>query len=244
MWTWYNSVLTNIIDRAPNVKSFFLKVESDEVFKFQAGQFITLDLPIHEKRLKRWRSYSIANSPNDENIIELCIVLLPDGLGTNYLFNEVEIGDVIKFKGPTGAFVLPESVSSEDNLMLVATGTGIAPVRSIILDELSKGNKTPNIKLIFGTRKIEDILYYNEWKELSDANAKFSFEIALSREENNSDGFHQGYVHKVYKGIIENGEYYPDYIFGCGWNKMVDEMKEECAKMGLEKTKIILEGYG
>ena len=73
-WKWYDSTIVKIEDQTPNTKRFW--VEVPEVLPFKAGQFVTMDLPIAEKRLKRWRSYSIANAPDGGSLLEFCIVYL------------------------------------------------------------------------------------------------------------------------------------------------------------------------
>ena len=63
MWKWYESEIVSIKEQSLTTRLFKLKVHGDEPISFKAGQFVTMDLPISEKRLKRWRSYSIANAP-------------------------------------------------------------------------------------------------------------------------------------------------------------------------------------
>lgn len=237
-WQWYDSKVVEIRDMSPTVKQFFLEVEGIENFEFKAGQFITLDLPISEKRLKRWRSYSIANHPSGTNIIELCIVYLDGGLGTDYLFNEVEVGTNIRFKGPSGAFYLPEEVSKD--LVMICTGTGVAPFRSMLFDLIREKKAHERIHLIFGARKSEDILYRAEFEKISKDWEWFTYDICLSREES-WDGI-KGYVHQVYmqKEFSENTKFYL-----CGWSKMIDEAVENLlSKKKIDKKEIIYELYG
>ena len=68
---WQQGIVTNIIDETPVTKRFMIRVPGVEKFDFQPGQFVTLDLPIHEKKTKRWRSYSIASAPDGSNQFEL-----------------------------------------------------------------------------------------------------------------------------------------------------------------------------
>ena len=68
---------------------FGLNLFPEQPFHFEPGQFVTLDLPIHEKPSKRWRSYSIASWPDETAVFELVIVLLEGGAGTKYLFEEI-----------------------------------------------------------------------------------------------------------------------------------------------------------
>ena len=77
---WRTGIVTKIIDETKATRRFWIQIPEVESFDFKPGQFVTLDLPIHEKRNKRWRSYSIASSPDGTNIIELVIVQLEGGL--------------------------------------------------------------------------------------------------------------------------------------------------------------------
>src|SRR5258706_8158936 len=97
---WHKGKVIRIDDHTHNIKRFWIEVPDASSFDFVPGQFITLDLPIHEKVNKRWRSYSIASWPDNTNVFELIIVLLEGGIGTKYLFNEVKIGSELSFRGP------------------------------------------------------------------------------------------------------------------------------------------------
>src|SRR6187551_3344043 len=127
---WRTGKVIKIEQQTYHTRRFFIQVPELEVFDFKPGQFVTLDLPIHEKPNKRWRSYSIASHPGGTNIIELVIVLLDDGAGTHYLFNHVEIGTEVPLRGPQGVFILPEPIDKD--LFFICTGTGIAPFRSMV----------------------------------------------------------------------------------------------------------------
>lgn len=239
-WKWYDSKLIKIEDVSPTVKKFYLKVEEIENFEFEAGQFITLDLPISEKRLKRWRSYSIANAPNGTNVIELCIVLLEGGLGTEYLFKEVKIGDPIKFKGPSGAFYLPEKV--EKDLVMVCTGTGVAPFRSMLHDIINEKKAHKNIHLIFGARYEHDILYRHEFERIAAEHKFFTYDVCLSREEH-WEGY-RGYVHQVYMSMSES-ELQNTKFYLCGWSQMIDEaVANLLLEKKIDKSNVIYELYG
>ncbi|RYZ79661.1 MAG: oxidoreductase, partial [Proteobacteria bacterium] len=89
---WRTGKVIRIENETSSTRRFWIEIPELPSFDFKPGQFVTLDLPIHEKPAKRWRSYSIASWPDGTNIFELVIVLLEGGLGTNYLFNEVSVG--------------------------------------------------------------------------------------------------------------------------------------------------------
>jgi len=220
---WLYGLVQQIEDVTPTTRIFYLEIENVERFEFQPGQFITLDLPISEKRLGRWRSYSIANAPNASNLLELCIVNLEGGAGTDYLFNEINIGDKLKFKGPDGMFVLPKDLSNE--LVLICTGTGVAPFRSMIHYAIQNEKDFNNIHLIFGTRTFDQILYLDEFKNLAREHPNFKYDVCLSREEITTDHegiYHQGYVHSVYLNKYKKRKENRMFLI-CGWSKMIDQ---------------------
>jgi ferredoxin-NADP reductase len=236
---WYDAEIIEIKNLSPNTKQFTLSIQDVDTFSFIPGQFITFDLPVSEKRLDRWRSYSIASAPVGNNIIELCIVRSENGLGTKYLFEDVKEGSILKCKGPDGSFVIPSDFDNE--IIMLCTGTGVAPFRSMLKHIESQNISFQKIHLIFGTRYETGILYQDEWEYLSKKNSKFQYDVALSREK--SDRFHQGYIHdiyiKKYATLSANRTFYI-----CGWSGMVDEAINQISMMGYDRSQIKYELYG
>ena len=242
---WYQANIKKITNLTPHTKSFDLEVEGEDAFPFKAGQFITMDLPISEKRLGRWRSYSLANPPKEGNQLELCIVRLDEGNGTKYLFEDVEPGDSVKFKGPDGNFVLPENLDRE--IIFLCTGTGVAPFRSMIQYVMNEGVMFKKMHLIFGTRKREDILYEEEFTKLAKERTNFRYDVCLSREEQSDewpDHYHRGYIHQVYMDHYQDKN--DDRLFLiCGWSNMIDEaVANLMTKMEYQPQQIKYELYG
>jgi CDP-4-dehydro-6-deoxyglucose reductase len=235
MWNWQTATLERVVQIAPATRSFFLRVQNTSEFLFRAGQFITLDLPVSTKRLQRWRSYSIASVPDGGNLIELCIVRLDGGLGTAYLFDTLQIGDTLTFKGADGTFILPEN--PPEKMIMIATGTGIAPFRSMI-GVLSQIKNPPKMQLIFGTRTADGILYKKEWADLETKNLDFEFSVALSRSDEPNTT--RGYVHEIYTKTFDPQAHY----FLCGWKNMIDEAVAKLKKMGLPAANLHYELYG
>lgn len=234
---WRKGNVIRIEDFTHNTRRFWIEVSELETFDFIPGQFVTLDLPIHEKPNKRWRSYSISSWPDGSNIFELLIVHTPGGLGTTYLFNEVKVGDELTFRGAQGVFTLPPSL--EKDVFFICTGTGIAPFRSMVNHIQLHNTTIKNIHLIFGCRKKEDLLYYDELKELEQTLPGFHYHPTLSREH--WEG-HHGYVHPIYQELCKNK---PDALFFlCGWKHMIDEAKKHILEIGYDKKAIHLELYG
>jgi CDP-4-dehydro-6-deoxyglucose reductase len=244
MLPWQQGKVIAIEQAAPATKKFFIEV--NEVFNFEPGQFVTLDLPIHEQKNKRWRSYSIASSPNNSNVFELVIVWLEGGAGTTYLFSEVVVGTMLNIRGPQGKFVLPQAIDKD--LYLICTGTGVAPFRSMVNYLHSNNINHKNIYLVFGCRKFDDCLYKDELLSLQSKQSNFYYKPAFSREGLVDDWASKGYVHGVYESIIEsnkvNETISPATFYLCGWKNMIDEAKQRILSFGYDKHDIHLELYG
>ncbi len=245
-WKWYDSKVIRIHDESPATKRFWLQVEEEDSIPFQAGQFVTMDLPIHEKRLKRWRSYSIANAPDNSNVLEFCIVHMDGGGATRYFFEEVSIGTPIRFKGPDGNFVMREPLDKD--LVFICTGTGIAPFRSMIQDIVLQKKPHRNIHLIFGTRNATGILYRGEFEALQQSLPGFRYSVALSRETPNPADFpfevQHGYIHPIYLRDYQTPR--PDVDFYiCGWSNMIDDaVANLIVNLGYDKSQVHYELYG
>ena len=237
---WYDGTILEIKQLSPEVRQFTLRVEGNEEFRFLPGQFVTMDLPVGEKRLQRWRSYSIANAPDESNILEFCIVKMDGGLATSYLFDQVNIGDSIRFKGPDGGFVLPDDLQKE--IVMICTGTGVAPFRSMIRYVIDKRLSFKKIHLIFGTRNSDGILYRQEFEQSALDYPGFHYSVALSRE--NTENFHHGYVHPIY--MADYASKRDDILFMiCGWSRMIDETVENLiVRLGYDKAQVRYELYG
>ncbi|GEO09423.1 ferredoxin--NADP reductase [Segetibacter aerophilus] len=238
---WRTGIVVQIKEETPLTRRFWIQIPEVESFNFIPGQFVTLDLPIHEKKNKRWRSYSIASSPDGTNVIELVIVFLEGGAGTTYIFNEVKEGSELLLRGPQGVFVLPQTIDRD--LFLICTGTGVAPYRSMLHN--IKRNKIPhkNVYLIFGTRLFKDCLYYEELRELQNDIEGYVYLPTFSREAEENSSIRKGYVHSVYEEIVSKNK--PNaYFYLCGWKNMIDEAKERILALGYDKKDIHLELYG
>jgi CDP-4-dehydro-6-deoxyglucose reductase len=237
---WRTGTVIKIEDASTTTRRFWIQIPELDSFNFKPGQFVTLDLPIHEKTNKRWRSYSIASAPDGTNIIELVIVLLEGGLGTTYLFNEIKVGSNITLRGPVGVFTLPETLDKD--LYLICTGTGVAPFRSMVTWIHQQKIAHKNIHLIFGCRKMHDCLYGLELKALELKENNFFYHPVFSREDAVPDGAYNGYVHAVYEQLLAAKN--PSQFYLCGWKNMIDEAKQRIMAAGYDKKDIHLEIYG
>jgi CDP-4-dehydro-6-deoxyglucose reductase len=234
---WQTGIVKRIEDITYNTRRFWIEMPGMERFDFIPGQFVTFDLPIHEKRNKRVRSYSIASWPDNTNTFELLIVLDDKGLGTNYLFNEIKPGSELKLRGPQGVFILNKPI--EKDIFFICTGTGIAPFRSMLHDIKINGIPHKNIYLVYGCRTQKDLLYFDEFKALEKEIENFYYIPTLSREQ--WDG-NTGYVHAIYESLCIERK--PAEFYLCGWTGMVDDGRKIIEGMGYGSKDIHFELYG
>lgn len=234
---WQTGIVQRIEQATPNTRRYWIELPETERFHFKPGQFVTLDLPIHEQRTKRWRSYSIASVPGDNNVIELVIVYVEGGAASKYIFEEIKEGSMLTLRGPSGVFVISETLDKD--LYLICTGTGIAPFRSML--QYVNINSIPHrqIHLLFGTRTQADLLYHDELRDLERMMPGFTYRPTLSREEWEGD---TGYVHCIYEELCAHRA--PASFMLCGWRAMIDEAKDRILNMGYDKKDIHVEIYG
>ena len=235
---WHEVTVIGVINEGQNTRRYFLEFDNLEFFDFKSGQFVKLE--IKEGLV---RSYSIASSLKKTRRIELLIVRNEEGVVTPYLFDQIKIGDKMKISGPYGNFILPNNPNEtfKGDVCFIATGTGIAPIRGMIQDLIFGGFKG-QIFLIFGNRKMEDILYREKFEALTRLHSSFHFYPTLSQETRDVWKGKKGRVHTLYQNIYRDQR--PCDFFICGWSQMVKEAKENILALGYDKSQIHVENYG
>jgi ferredoxin-NADP reductase len=235
-YQFFDCRVEDVIDESDLVKRFFIRFPDEIPFSFKSGQFVMLDLPIQSKVTNR--AYSIASAPSEDNIFELAIVINPDGIGSPYIFEHIKKNSVVKCTKALGKFGLPETI--DDDLCLVCTGTGIAPLRSMTLDIYNRNLPHKNIFLVFGNRWTKDILYRLEMESLEKKFPGFQFLPVLSRDNPGWTG-KKGYVHPIYEELFSDKR--PAHFYICGWPDMIREARSRIEAMGYDRKRIRFELY-
>ncbi len=241
-----NSVVTQIMQVSPTMKIIRVKPDSWELPDFTAGQFISLGLPAtaqrcpdsepEEKEYKPGkvirRLYSIASSSVLKEYIEFYITIVRSGALTPRIFN-LQIGDRIELgKRTSGMFTLKE-VPEGFNIVLIATGTGVAPYISMIRSNaLQKGIE--KLAVIHGAANSWDLGYSSELTLIESMSDKFSYIPTILKPEKEPAGWHGDtrFIQDMWKeGIMEKTwglKPSPDntHIFLCGNPDMTSTMKE------------------
>jgi ferredoxin-NADP reductase len=243
---------------------FVFVIDELESFNFTAGQFVSAVAPDANGKIQT-RAYSIASAPNG-NRFELCVNRVEEGFFSNHLADlpDLPIGSEIQIHGPHGHFILHEPITDS---ILVATGTGVAPMRGYLqwlypADGPDRCNGK-QIWLVYGTRYESDIYYHEEFEALSSRQPNFHYLPMLSRAQESWTGL-RGYVQEHVARIIEEraaqlGQPLPApppdpatpaseltfdiYAYICGLNEMVSGVRERLTALGWHRKQIVFERY-
>lgn len=199
-------------------------------FEYQAGQFVLLKIDDLS------RAYSIARAPQKGCCrVFLNIEIVPDGRFSP-LLDKVEIGGEVDIQGPFGYFVMKSEPTK--NLVFVATGVGIAPLKAMIETELQQNPLRP-IKLFFGVRSEEDIFYKEIFEKLAEEHPYFDFVLTLSRpRENRNRATGRVTAHLAKTKFDKNTDFYL-----CGAKPMIDDTKKILLEAGHPEEQIYFEQF-
>lgn len=229
----YPTTLEKIAVYSDSVRSFFMKLDGGRTTGFTAGQFYMAHVPRDANFVKK--PYSIASPPSMKDCLELCIKRVESGYVSNYFFRMKE-GDKLPLQGPYGKFIIKEPAAEQ--LIFVATGTGIAPLRSMFRDLLEKGSRTPML-CILGVRYENEILYHDEFRALEQRHPTFKFIPTISRPQTWTG--EKGYVQEKLKAFVTPGP--TKHIYICGLEPMIRAVEETAKQMGFAKEQIHYEIY-
>lgn len=232
----FNTKIEKVMDLGiQDTRHFKLVFEPGTTFDFEAGQFVNViaQLPHTEKPIKR--PYSIDSPPYEKGYLDLVWKRVEGGLMTNYLWTLKE-GQSLTVQGPLGRFGLKKPLAKR--LVFVATGTGIAPFRSMIF-QLFKEGTDRDVWLIFGNRYETDILYESEWKDLAAKHSNFHFVPTVSRPKQWKG--ETAYVQKLLPQHIPSPQ--DTHLYICGLTNMINEVQKTAFEMGFAKEQIFFEKY-
>ncbi len=229
--------LTRSLSLSEQTKHLELEVQGTHPFGFVAGQWLSFktNKPDGEEII---RAYSIASPPGDDNRFALCLNRVQDGYMSNFLCDMKE-GDEIRCQGPFGNFILRPPLR---DTLFIATGTGIAPFRSMLHWLLADPVRHQNRQfcLVFGNRTEQDIYYHKEFLSLASQHANFQYLPTLSRGGPDWQGL-RGYVQEHVPRIVQGRTDMHAYI--CGLDKMIKANRELLKGLGWDRKSILYEKY-
>jgi CDP-4-dehydro-6-deoxyglucose reductase len=217
---------------APEVRHFVFEVPEAAEFPFIPGQWVSCEETVNEEQITR--AYSIASAPHG-NRFDLCLNRVQNGHLSPYLFR-MHPGDAIEMRGPFGTFIFREPPADS---VLVATGTGIAPFRSMLQARLAKDSRN-RITLLFGVRHEHSLLYRDEFESLESQHPGFRFWPTLTRPEPGWTG-RTGRIQQHLAEAVGSRRDLDVYI--CGLREMVDEVRAMLRDLGFDRKRMVYEKY-
>lgn len=228
----YRSMVERKRFLTPDIVELRLKLLSPNSISFLPGQYILLKMPPRGDSKTLMRPFSIASSSKETSFIELNIRLNPEGVFSPWIFNSLQEGQEIGFSGPRGNFYIQ---NTNNPMLMIAGGSGMAPVRSI-LKTMADNDIQRKVLFFFGAVSQKDLFYIDEMAELKNRLSDFRFIPALSGEPLQSDwNGERGLITDVVDRSLD-GELSQYEAYLCGKPAMI----EGCIKV-LESKGIVRE---
>ena len=233
----FSARLVQSVSLSPQTKHLEFEIPAVPRFGFVAGQWLSFKTNKSDDE-EITRAYSIASPPGDNNRFALCLNRVQDGFMSNFLC-DMKVGQQISCQGPFGDFILRPPLR---DTVLIATGTGVAPFRSMLhwlLADPSR-HQEKQLWLLFGNRTKEDIYYHEEFLKLAAQHSNFHYLPTLSRGAPEWQGS-RGYVQEHVPGIIQSRTDMHAYI--CGLDKMIKANRELLKGLGWDRRSVLYEKY-
>ncbi|MFW9947016.1 MAG: FAD-binding oxidoreductase [Candidatus Odinarchaeota archaeon] len=238
-------VIKSIKEETKSSKTFRLTPDPDSATKelayFRPGQYLSLKVKVNGVEITR--PYSIASSPSSvlNGFYELTIRREEEGFLTHYIWDHWNVGTKVESSGPEGFFYY-EPLRDLKNIVGLAGGSGITPFRSIA-KAIIEGFIDAKLTLLYGSSEEDDIIYYEEFKELEKNHPdKFKVVYILSCEEVTLEGCEQGFITADF--IEKYCEVKNSSFFICGPQIMYDFVEKEMDKFKLPYKRIRREAFG
>ncbi len=236
---WQAATVKEIRPEAANVKTFTLTLPNWTAHR--AGQHYDVRLTA-EDGYQAQRSYSVASEPGRTGEIDLTVERIPDGEVSTYMHDVLQPGDHIEVRGPIGGYFVwdPESV---EPLLLIAGGSGVVPLMSMLRHRRAVGNSAP-ARLLYSSRTVDDVLYHDELEKLRGNGSGLGVFYTLTRSQ--PDGW-KGYTRRIdepmLKEVIKPLGMVPQ-VFICGPTLMVESAANALVRLGLPPSQIRTERFG
>ena len=225
----YVGELTELTRLSPSTVSFTMEIPNRDELVFLPGQYVNIAVPGTDES----RSYSFSNAPDDKSLTFL-VKLTPGGVMSTYLDERAKVGDQLSFTGPNGSFFLREG---QGPALLIAGGTGLAPILSILRKMRSNGSRP--LHLIYGVNTDDDAVELDTLERLANELGSLTWEYCVADQA--SSAVHKGFV----TALIE-----PEHLYGgdvavylCGPPPMVEAVRKHIDAAGVEPVGFYYERF-
>ena len=226
-----------VIQREPlahDVMRLQLKLPENQLLAYLPGQYIDVLLKDNQRR-----SFSIANPPNAEQTLELHVRHVPGGSFTDHVFNTMKERDLLRFRGPLGIFFLRED--SPRPILLIAGGTGLAPIKSIVEHAFAANIQRP-MHLYWGARAQRDLYLHELAQSWAQTHPPFQYTPVLS-EPPTKEGWsgRRGFVHEAV--LAEYADLSGFDVYASGPPPMIEAVKGSFFARGLPPEQLYYDSF-
>lgn len=249
---WLPYVVNNIVEESSVIKSFYLEPKGHTTPRFQPGQFLTVKLPIEGK--ETIRTYTVSSAPAD-SAIRISVkreqsldVQLPDGIFSNFIHDQLKVGDILQAKAPCGEFTL--DTSELRPAVLLAGGVGITPMVSMARHALIEGTRTRLIRpttLICSASNGKQRAFFKELQDIeqqSAGNIRSFWALSQVDEtmEPGRDYHHHGRISaSLLQRVLPLGDY--DFYL-CGPGPFMQSVYDMLRELGVNDARVFAEEFG
>lgn len=236
---WQIATVKAIKLETPRVKTFTLVLP--DWIRHTAGQHYDLRLTAPDG-YRAQRSYSVASEPERNGEIDLTVEGIEDGEVSSYLHDVLYVGDQIEVRGPIGGYFVWEATMTEP-LLLIAGGSGVVPLMSMIRHRAAAGARNP-ASLLYSSRSLEDVIYFNELEKLRAENQGVQVFHTLTRSRPPT---WKGYSRRIDADMLKEvaqplGK--SVHVFICGPTLLVESVANQLVKIGIPSNQIRTERFG
>jgi Na+-transporting NADH:ubiquinone oxidoreductase subunit F len=201
-------------------------------FAYQPGQYMIFSVPGRPHAVRR--SYSISTPPSDVRHFEVCVRAVAGGYGSNYV-HRLRPGDEIPVEGPFGDFVLDEH--SGRDIIMIATGTGIAPIKSMMMHLLEQRSRR-RLRLFFGLRHESDLFYTDLFRGLKAHYPGFEYRVILSRADRDTWSGPRGRVTDLIDEQLTEKDAANSEVYICGGRPMIESCTDRLYRLGFPQDAV------
>lgn len=231
--------VVSITDMTYDIKRVRMKLPPGETITFKAGQFMQFySKPYGKVKEVVFRAYSISSKSSEHDYLELLFRLVPGGICTGYVHQALKEGDKVRLSGPYGDFYLRGDC---EELILIAGGSGLAPIRSLVYEVIEKG-LPHKMRFFFGANALKDLYYMDEFAQIQKDYPQFTFIpcLAFPKPEDNWTGV-TGFVTVALEQQVDNADGKEAYL--CGSPGMLDACIKILQDKGFENQTIFYDKF-
>lgn len=227
----YETVIERVTDLTPTIRTVTLRLVDPPQMRFTAGQFVNVEVP----GTANPRAFSMTNAPSANTEIELIVRLFPGGKFGEYLKN-AEKGQMIRVLGPVGSLRVRLSYRK---ILMIAGGSGMAPLLSMLTDLTQKKDRRP-VTVFFGARTREELYYLDRVQALCDLSAQAEFVPVVQDAGEAWDG-EKGLVTDAVTRRMGSLKGYDAYL--CGPPPMVEAARELVIQLGVREANVYFDAF-